>query len=135
MEHPFYNSQRNRRAQHSLSAQSTVSFKISSKQELLRHHKESFLGCLLQNLGAQIYFTFSLNSQVEMLANNCRKLHFMYSLRIIKSVNIQYITLGYLDDGTNESSTKSLMFQVLFFFILFIDLGHSKLFIFIFVIL
>ena len=52
-----------------------------------------------------------------------------------KSVNLQYITLGCLDDGTNESSTKSLMFQVLFFLILFIDLGHSKLFIFICVIL
>ena len=35
--------------------------------------------------------------------------------RIHKSVNLQYITLGCLDDGTNESSTKSLMFQVLFF--------------------
>ena len=39
------------------------------------------------------------------------------------------------DGGTNESLTKRLMFQVLLFFILFIDLGHSKLFIFIFVIL
>ena len=52
-----------------------------------------------------------------------------------KSVNLQYITLDCLDDGTNESLTKSLKFQVLFFFILFIDLGHSKLFIFIFIIL
>ena len=50
-----------------------------------------------------------------------------------KSVNLQYITLGCLNDGTKESSTKSLMFQVLFFFTLFIDLGHSKLFTFIFV--
>ena len=31
------------------------------------------------------------------------------------NVNLQFITLGCLDDGTNESSTKSLMFQVLFF--------------------
>ena len=53
----------------------------------------------------------------------------------MKSVNLQYITLGCLDYGTNESSTKSLIFQVLFFFILLLDLGHSKLFIFIFVIL
>ena len=36
-------------------------------------------------------------------------------LRDYKSVNLQYITLGCLDDGTNELSTKSLMFQVLFF--------------------
>ena len=32
-----------------------------------------------------------------------------------KSVNLQYITLGCLDDGTNESSTKSPMLQALFF--------------------
>ena len=31
---------------------------------------------------------------------------------ILKSVNLQYDTLGCLDYGTNESSTKSLMFQV-----------------------
>ena len=34
---------------------------------------------------------------------------------ILKSVNLQYNTLCCLDDGTNESSTKRLMFQVLFF--------------------
>ena len=49
---------------------------------------------------------------------------------LLKSVNLQYITLGCLDDGTNELSTKSLMSQVLFCFILFLDLGNSKLFIF-----
>jgi hypothetical protein len=32
-----------------------------------------------------------------------------------KSVNLQHITLGCLDDGTNELSTKSLKFQVIFF--------------------
>ena len=36
----------------------------------------------------------------------------------LKSVNLQYNTLGRLDDGTNESSTKRLMFQVLFFFMI-----------------
>ena len=35
---------------------------------------------------------------------------------LLKFVNLQYITLGCLDIGTNESSTKCLMFQVLFFF-------------------
>ena len=34
----------------------------------------------------------------------------------LKSVNLQYIMLGHLDDGTNGSSTKHLMFQVLLFF-------------------
>ena len=53
----------------------------------------------------------------------------------MKSVNLQYFTLGWFNDGTNESLSKSLMFQILFFFsLLFIDLGHSKLVIFIFVI-
>ena len=33
-----------------------------------------------------------------------------------KSVNLQNNILGCLDDGTNESPTKCLMFQVLFFF-------------------
>ena len=35
-----------------------------------------------------------------------------------KSVNLQYNTLGCLDDGTNELSTKRLMFQELFFFMI-----------------
>jgi hypothetical protein len=35
-----------------------------------------------------------------------------------KSVNLQYIMLGCLDDGTNESSTKRLMFQELFFYMI-----------------
>ena len=35
---------------------------------------------------------------------------------ILKPVNLQCDTLGRLDDGTNESSNKSLIFQVLFFF-------------------
>ena len=37
---------------------------------------------------------------------------------VLKSVNLQYNTLGCLDDGTNEPSTKRLMFQVLFFYTL-----------------
>ena len=34
----------------------------------------------------------------------------------VKSVNIQYNTLGCRVDGTNDSSTKCLMFHALFFF-------------------
>ena len=34
---------------------------------------------------------------------------------VLKSDNLQYNTLGHWVDGTNESSTKRLMFQVLFF--------------------
>ena len=38
-----------------------------------------------------------------------------FFIEIQKSVNLQYNTLGCLDDGTSESLTKHLMFQVLFF--------------------
>ena len=43
---------------------------------------------------------------------------------VLKSVNLQYNMLCRLDDGTNKSSTKRLMFQVLFFFMI-----SSKLYI------
>ena len=46
--------------------------------------------------------------------------------REVKSVNLQYTTLVRWDDGPNESLTKRLMFQALFFFHHFLDLGHSK---------
>ena len=36
----------------------------------------------------------------------------------LKSVNLQYDTLGRWVDGPNNSLTKRLMFQVLFFFII-----------------
>ena len=39
----------------------------------------------------------------------------LYYRVVRKSVNLQYITLGRLDDGTTKSSAKRLMFQVLFF--------------------
>ena len=35
-----------------------------------------------------------------------------------KSVNLQYITLVCLDDGTNESLNERLMFQVSFFYMI-----------------
>ena len=38
--------------------------------------------------------------------------------RHLKFVNLQYNMLGCLNDGTNESSTKRLMFQALFFFMI-----------------
>ena len=38
---------------------------------------------------------------------------------ILKSINLQYITLGCLDNGTNKLSTKSLMFQVFFLYTFF----------------
>ena len=34
----------------------------------------------------------------------------------LKSVNLQYITLGCLDDGTNKSSTKSDVPSIIFFY-------------------
>ena len=52
-----------------------------------------------------------------------------------KSVNLQFNTLVHRADGANESSTKRLMFQVFFFSYFLIGFGHSKIFIFIFMIL
>ena len=43
---------------------------------------------------------------------NCKN---MRDIQLLLSVNLQYNMLGHLDDGTNELSTKRLMFQVLFF--------------------
>ena len=37
--------------------------------------------------------------------------HVIIILSHLKSVNLQYLMLGCLDDGINELSTKSLMFQ------------------------
>ena len=49
----------------------------------------------------------------------------------LKTDNLQYNTLGYWVDGMNDSSNKHLLFQALFFSQFLIDLGHSKLLIFI----
>ena len=43
------------------------------------------------------------------------KVCIVFCVPVFKSVNLQYITLGYLDDGTNDSSTKRQTFQVFFF--------------------
>ena len=51
--------------------------------------------------------------------------------RVVKSINLQYNTLGRLDDGTNESSTKRLMFQALFFFMILLQNSLQKSFQFI----
>ena len=48
----------------------------------------------------------------------------------IKSVILQYNTLGHWVDGPNDSSTKRLMFQVLFFFIISNRLRALKTFYF-----
>ena len=55
-----------------------------------------------------------------------------FILLVYKSVNLQYNTLGCLDDGTKESLTKRLMFQVLFFFHDFLQNSLSFQFIFLF---
>ena len=52
---------------------------------------------------------------------------FTHCLVNLKSVNLQYNTLVHWDAGTKDSSTKHLMFQVLFFSLFLIDLGHLKL--------
>ena len=55
------------------------------------------------------------------------------SLVFLKSENLQYNTLGRWVDGPNDSSTKRLMFQALFFFIISCRLIALKLFILFFV--
>ena len=50
----------------------------------------------------------------------------------LKSDNLQYNTLGCWVAGTNDSSTKGLMFQVLFFFHNFLQNSLQKFFQFIF---
>ena len=79
--------------------------------------------CLDQDFSIRV----SIVSSFDKLSKQPKK-------REIRQPTIYY-TIYILDDGTNELSIKSLMFQLLLFFILFTDLEHSKLFIFIFVIL
>ena len=50
------------------------------------------------------------------------------STTYMKSVNLQYNTLGRMDDGKNESSTKCLMFQVFIFFHNFLQNSFQKSF-------
>ena len=57
-----------------------------------------------------------------------QKLIHLYHLTLQKCVNQQYNMLVCWEAGTKDLSTKRLMLQALFF----IDLGHSKLFTFIF---
>ena len=57
----------------------------------------------------------------------------MSSVCISQSVNLQYNALGRLDDGTNESSTKRLMFQVLLFFHDFLQNSLQKSYQFFFI--
>ena len=49
----------------------------------------------------------------------------------LKSDNLQYNTLDYWVDGPKNSSTKHLMFQVLFFFIISYRLRALKTLIFV----
>ena len=74
-------------------------------------------------------FILSIGNTVFKLVNPA------YRSKQLKSDNLQYnTTLAPWVDGTNDSSTKRLMFQALFFFIISYGLiGHSKLFIYFFV--
>ena len=67
--------------------------------------------------GAFLFLCFLLKSLFWKISKVASKIH----------QSTKHITLGCLDDGTTESSTKSLMFfQVFFFLILFRDLGKLK---------
>ena len=78
----------------------------------------------------QLHRCFSLRIILRCL--RCLNLFWIKSYdTYLKSVNIWYITLGHWDDGTNESSTKCVMFQVLFFFHDFLQNALQKAFQFI----
>ena len=56
--------------------------------------------------------------KILKIFKNPRKSKYLKCFWNQKSINLQYNMLGRLDDGTNESSTKRLMFQILFFFMI-----------------
>ena len=66
----------------------------------------------------------SNGNKIPMFGNNvtlCSKTQLTSSstaMQYVKSDNLQYNTLGHWVAGTNDSSTKRLMFQALFFFII-----------------
>ena len=66
---------------------------------------------------------------------NCYNLHGPSWRNFMKSVNLQYNTLVRWADGTNDSLTKRLMFQVLFFFHKILQNSLQKLFQFIYLFL
>ena len=59
-----------------------------------------------------------MDSKIQLQSESSFHPWNLHSVSVLKSVNLQYNTLGHWFAGTNDSSTKRLMFQVLFFFII-----------------
>jgi hypothetical protein len=72
-----------------------------------------FSGLMLTNLRSSLMD--SGDPTLREVACNFSRHPTLSLVLYLKSVNLQYNTLGCLDDGTNESSTKHLTFQVFFF--------------------
>ena len=75
--------------------------------------------------------TFVLISTLIWFVKKMLSVPYLYKC-IMKSVNLQYNTLVRWADGTNNLSTKCLMFQVLFFFHKILQNSLQKPFQFIF---
>ena len=92
-----------------------IYFKLRKKEIIAKLSK--FTKWQLFALKITTFFTrtiLSTNKRTGVWPQDFKIWKINSGLWAVKSVNLQYITLGCLDDGTNESSTKSLMFQVLF---------------------
>ena len=77
-------------------------------------HTKKFFVTFPSHLLTPIYRPFfNSHCSTEVLA--IRILRYFSYHRYLKSDNLQYNTLAHWVDGTNDSSTKRLMFQALFF--------------------
>ena len=86
---------------------------------------------LLGRLGQRTrYVTPKKINLSKFRKNNSFRLVFTFHPEpLLKSDNLQYDTLVSWFTGTNDLSTKRLIFQALFFKLFLIDLGYPKLFI------
>ena len=87
---------------------------------LVRVGKAGRLHRLIESQGE-----YSRRNQLCYVYRSIRHIHYLtrtkmssFLFDVHKSVNSQYNTLSRLDDGTNKSFTKRLMFQVIFFFMI-----------------
>ena len=98
------------------------SFTLSSKEIAMLYSVHLGIFTIMSNHLVSSFFSPEILKKNEVwscnhdtkASQNCPK----GFTRYLKSVDLQYNTLGCLDDGTNKSSTKRLMFQVLFLFMI-----------------
>ena len=88
----------------------TLLYNIYSIRTAKKLHLENWIWKFSNAVSCTSYIKYMVNRESEAVAHHNEDL---------KSVNLQHNTLGCLDDGTNQSSTKRLMFQlcIIFFMI------------------